>query len=140
MLKKFDGPPNGIALSPDEKYLYVNESPTKAIFRFKILPDDTVGDMETFIKMSEDKEKVARDKPMRGAPDGMKVDKKGNVYCTGPGGLWIISPKGKHLGTVRTPKRVSNLAFGGDDGKTVFMTSHTGELYRVTLKVEGVRP
>jgi gluconolactonase len=69
----------------------------------------------------------------------MKVDQKGNVYCTGPGGIWIMSPEGKHLGTVLTSEAPANLAFGGADAKTLFITPHTG-LYRMLLKVSGILP
>jgi gluconolactonase len=124
--------PNGVTLSQDQKYLYINYTPKKTIKRFKILPDDTIGAGEIFIDMSSVKE--------RGAPDGMKVDRKGNVYCSGPGGLWIMTSEGKHLGTIRTPKRLTNIAFGGTDGKTLFMTTHTGELYSVHLGIEGIYP
>jgi sugar lactone lactonase YvrE len=130
--------PNGLALTPDEKQLYVIDWVQGTILRFKILPDDTISDGETFVDMSpETKALNGRD---TGAPDGMKVDRKGNVYCTGPGGLWVISPEGKHLGTIKTPKRLTNLAFGDADGKMLYMTTHTGELFRLHLKVEGIRP
>jgi gluconolactonase len=72
-------------------------------------------------------------------PDGMKVDKKGNVYSTGPGGVWIMSPEGKHIGTILEPHHPANLTFGGADGKTLFITSRPG-LYRIQLQVEGIRP
>ena len=74
-----------------------------------------------------------------GVPDGMKVDQKGNVYCTGPGGFWIMSSEGKHLGTVKAPELPANLAFGDADGKTLYMTARTG-LYRIRLKSVGIRP
>jgi gluconolactonase len=70
----------------------------------------------------------------------MKVDRLGNVYTSGPDGVWIISPEGKHLGTIVTPTRICNPAFGDSDGKALYLTTHTGELYRVRLKIEGVRP
>jgi sugar lactone lactonase YvrE/type II secretory pathway pseudopilin PulG len=124
--------PNGVALTPDQRYLYINYTMKRTIKRFKILPDDTVGGGEIFIDMSSDKH--------RGAPDGMKSDKQGNLYCSGPGGLWIMSPTGTPLGIIKTPKRLTNIAFGATDGKTLFMTTHTGELYRVRLKVAGVVP
>jgi gluconolactonase len=69
----------------------------------------------------------------------MKVDKRGNVYDSGPGGLWILSPEGKQLGRILTPDRVSNLAFGDADGKGLYITLHNA-LYRMRLNVEGVRP
>jgi gluconolactonase len=84
-----------------------------------------------------------------GYPDGIKVDERGNIYCTGPGGVWIISPEGKHLGTILFAENnsakadtyiagVSNLAFGDADGKTLYFTARTA-LYRMRLKVAGLR-
>jgi gluconolactonase len=71
-----------------------------------------------------------------GGPDGMKVDEKGNIYATGPGGILIISPSGKHLGTIKFPEQPSNCAFGGPDMKTLYVTARKG-LYRVKLKTAG---
>jgi len=123
--------PNGLAFAPGEKYLYVNESQKKRITRFDVQTDDTIANPHVFIDMTSD--------PAPGVPDGMKVDKKGNVYCTGPGGLWIMSPDGKHIGTILTPLRLTNLTFGGADGKTLYITSFAA-LYRIQLKAEGLRP
>lgn len=123
--------PNGIALSPDEKTLYVNDIARRTVWRFDVQPDDTATNRRLFVDMSSDK--------ADGGPDGMKVDKKGNVYDSGPGGLWILSPEGRHLGTILTPDRVSNLAFGNADGKTLYITLHNA-LYRIRLNIEGVRP
>jgi gluconolactonase len=75
----------------------------------------------------------------QGAPDGMKVDIKGNIYATGPGGIWIISPEGKHLGTIRTDKRTANVAWGGDDAMTLYTTT-TDAIYTIHLKIPGYRP
>jgi gluconolactonase len=122
--------PNGLAFSPDEKHLYLNDTRKKIIMRFDVQPDDTIVNGQLFIDMSGDK--------AVGVPDGMKVDKNGNVYCTGPGGLWIMSPDGKHLGTVLTP-RLTEQTFGDADGKTLYMTGIT-ELFRIRVKVEGIRP
>ena len=99
--------------------------------RFDVEPNDSIGNGKTFIDMNSD--------PSPGVPDGMKVDQKGNVYCTGPGGVWIMSPDGKHLGTVKLPEIPANLAFGDSDGKTLYLTARTG-LYRIRLKITGVRP
>jgi gluconolactonase len=96
-----------------------------------IQPNDTITNGKTFIDMSSDQ--------APGVPDGMKVDQKGNVYCTGPGGVWIMSPDGKHLGTVKAPEIPANLAFGDSDGKTLYLTARTG-LYRIRLKIAGIRP
>jgi gluconolactonase len=70
-----------------------------------------------------------------GLPDGMKADSAGNVYATGPGGAWVFSPDGKHLGTIRPPETPANCGWG-DDGKTLYMTARTG-LYRIKLAVAG---
>ena len=81
---------------------------------------------------------------MSGAPgeealDGMKVDRQGNLYVSGPGGAWVISPDGKHLGTIRLPELPANFAWGDADGRTLYMTARTG-LYRVRTEVPGIRP
>jgi gluconolactonase len=120
--------PNGLALSPDEKFLYVNSTAKKTITKFDVSADDTITNPTLIIDMSSDS--------AVGNPDGMRVDKKGNIYCTGPGGLWIMSPDGKHLGTIFTPQRISNLAFGDNDGKTLYMTAPTA-LYRIRMNAAG---
>lgn len=123
--------PNGLAFTPDEKHLYLINSDKKSILRYDVQPDDTITNGQVFIDMSLDK--------APGGPDGMKVDQKGNVYCTGPGGFWIMSAEGKHLATVLTPEVVANLAFGGADGKTLFLMGRTS-LYQIHLKVPGILP
>ena len=69
----------------------------------------------------------------------MKVDTKGNLYCTGPGGVWIFSADGKHLGNIDPPEVPANLGWGDADGKTLYMTARTG-LYRIKLNIAGIRP
>jgi gluconolactonase len=125
--------PNGIAVSADEKFLFINDSAKKQVWRFDIQPDDTATNGRVWADMSADK------KP--GIPDGMRVDKKGNVYDAGPGGIWILSPEGKHLGTflLPPPDRGTNLAFGDSDGRTLYLMNHLS-VYRIRLNVEGVRP
>lgn len=126
--------PNGIALSPDEKVLYVNDSGSggkKCVWRFDIGADDMATNGRLWVDMSGD--------TARGVPDGMKVDTKGNVWDSGPGGVWILSPDGRRLGTVVTPDQVANLAFGDADGKSLFMTLHSA-LYRLRVKVAGLMP
>ncbi len=123
--------PNGIAFSPDEKYLYVNDSFTKKYWRYDVQSDDTVANPKLFIDMSSSKED--------GVPDGMKVDKQGNIYGAGPGGVWVLSPEGKHLGTIKPPENPANLAWGDDDAKTLYFTAVTG-LYRLHTKIPGIRP
>ena len=73
-----------------------------------------------------------------GGNDGMRTDRNGNLYSSGPGGVWIISPDGKHLGTILTPDRITNLTFGGEDGKTLFMTAHAS-IFRIQLRASGGR-
>ena len=123
--------PNGIAISPDEKFLYVNDSGKKQIWRFEIQPDDSAINGRLWADMSSN--------PAPGIPDGMRVDKKGNVYDSGPGGVWILSPQGKHLGTFLLPDRATNMAWGGADGKTLYLVNHT-TLYQIKLNIEGLRP
>jgi len=128
-----EGLSNGLAFSPDEKYLYLTDTSggKKSIMRFEVQPDDTISNGQLFIEMNADK--------APGGPDGMKVDQKGNVYCTGPGGLWIMSPDGTHLGTILTSELPANLSFGGTDGKMLFLSARTG-LYQIHLKIPGIFP
>jgi len=122
--------PGGLAFSPDEKFLYVTDNPR--VMKFDVMADGTIGNGRVFLDMRDRK-------PLTNFPDGVKVDVKGNVYVTGPEGVWIVSPEGKHLGTIIEQHRPANLAFGGQDGKTLFITSRPG-LYRIALKVSGPLP
>jgi gluconolactonase len=125
--------PNGIAFSPDEKYLYVgNWDPEKKIvMRYEVNADCTVTNEKIFFDMTSAEGEDAI--------DGVKVDQQGNVYVSGPGGLWIFSPEGKHLGTLKGPEHPHNLAWGDDDGKTLYLTAQTS-VYRVRLNIPGIRP
>jgi gluconolactonase len=124
--------PNGIAFSPDEKYLYVsNSEPQKTWMRYRVQADGTLADAKLFFDATSD--------TRVGGPDGIKVDKAGNLYGSGPGGVWIFSPEGKHLATIVMPERVSNCAWGGSDGKTLYITASSG-VYRTDLKIAGIRP
>ena len=133
------GTPNGIALSPDEKHLYVINSASSKIVRYTIQPDDTIADREVIVDMSGDR--------TPGIADGMKVDQKGNIYSTGPGGVWIISPEGKHIGTIRLPggrppydvgETGVNLAFGDSDLRGLYIVTRRS-LYRIRLAVPGAK-
>ena len=124
--------PNGIAFSPDEKYLYVNNSePQKIWMRYVVKPDGTLTDGKLICDATSDS------RP--GSPDGMKVDQSGNLYSAGPGGVWIFSAAGKHLGTIDLPEKVANVAWGGSDYKTLYVTA-SSSIYRITLKIQGVYP
>ncbi len=125
--------PNGLAFSPDERTLYIGQSDSSApLWRaFPVNADGTLGEPRVFF----DATSLVRD-GKKGSPDGMKVDVHGNVFATGPGGVLVISPEGKHLGTISSGDLISNCAFG-DDGGTLYMTSNT-RLCRVKLKTKGV--
>jgi gluconolactonase len=122
--------PNGIAFSPDEKTLYVSDSGKKIWMKYPVHPDGSVGDGTLLLDASGDK--------APGGPDGIRVDKAGNLYGAGPGGVWIISPEGKHIGTFLLPEVVSNVAWGDKDGKTLYITASTS-IYRIKLNATGVR-
>jgi gluconolactonase len=122
--------PNGLAFSPDEKFLYVADSGKKLWMRYRVQPDGTVTDGMVFLDPSND--------PAPGVPDGLRVDKKGNIYSSGPGGVWIITREGKHIGTIKVPEVVSNVAWGDKDGKTLYITAST-TIFRIKLKAVGVR-
>jgi gluconolactonase len=123
--------PNGIALSPDRRWLYVSNSEPKKWMRYPVRNDGSVGSGETFLDASSDK------RP--GSPDGMKLDTKGNLYAAGPGGIWIISPAGKHLATILTEKATSNVAWGGEDGSTLYTTTSDSVL-SIRLNAKGILP
>jgi gluconolactonase len=125
--------PNGLAFSPDEKILYVaNSDEEKKIWmRYDVTADGKIENGSVFYDVTAE--------TADGAPDGMKVDQNGNVYGTGPGGVWIFSPEGKHLGSINPPEVPANLHWGDADGKTLYMTARTG-LYRIKLGIAGIRP
>lgn len=124
--------PNGIAFSPDEQYLYVsNSEPRKLWMRYRVKPDGTLTDGKVFADVTSD--------PRPGSPDGMKVDQRGNLYSAGPGGIWILSPEGKHLGTILTPQNASNVSWGDADHKTLYITA-TSSIYRIRLNIPGATP
>ncbi len=122
--------PNGVVFSPDEKYLYIADTATKRWMKYRVQPDGSVTDESVLLDCSADK--------TPGSPDGIRVDKKGNIYGSGPGGVWIISPEGRHLGTIKVPEPASNVAWGDHDGKTLYITASTS-IYRIKLNVAGVR-
>jgi gluconolactonase len=121
--------PNGIAFSPDEKYLYVNNSEPKKIWmRYRVQPDGTVTEPKLLYDATSD--------PRPGSPDGMKVDQQGNIYSTGPGGVWIFSPEGKPLGTILIAEKSANVTWAGPDRKMLYITA-SSSIYRVHLNIAG---
>jgi gluconolactonase len=130
--KELSGP-NGIALSPDEKTLYVGnwDPQAKVILRFPLAEDGSAGSGEVFFDMTG--------APFEEGIDGIKVDQAGNIYVSGPGGIWVLSADGRHLGTLIPPHPAHNFAWGGEDGKTLYITAQN-TLYRMPLRIPGVRP
>jgi gluconolactonase len=121
--------PNGLAFSPDERTLYVaNTRWTQYIHAIELDARGAVLRRRIFADMSSD--------DTDGVPDGMKVDVEGRVYCTGPGGTWVFAPDGTRLGVIRTPEVPANLAFGGSDLRTLFLTARTS-VYTLRVKVPG---
>jgi gluconolactonase len=133
LTKEFTGP-NGIAFSPDEKTLYVGnwDARAKLVKRYRVRRDGSIDAGEVFVDLTQ---RIPGDEAL----DGIKVDKLGNVYLSAPGGVWIFDATGKHLGTIVAPTPVHNFAWGGKDGKTLYLCAR-GNLYRIPLLVEGVRP
>ena len=132
LTKELSGP-NGLAFSPDENYFYVDnwDEKKKIIMRCEVNPDGLLSNGKVFFDMTSAEGEDAL--------DGMKIDQRGNLYVSGPGGLGIISPEGKHLGTMVGPEHPHNFAWGDDDGKTLYLCAKTG-LYRIRLNIPGIRP
>ncbi len=123
--------PNGLAFTPDESVLYVNDSRRGHIRAFDVQPDGSLARSSDRVFCD-----LLGDRP--GVPDGMKVDVEGNVYCGGSGGLWILDPKGEHLGTiVHGAPATTNLAFGGPDWRPLFFTT-SNSLGSVQTKIAGL--
>jgi gluconolactonase len=122
--------PNGLAFSPDERTLYVDDSARFHIRAFDVAADGSVSNGRVWAELKGKPEE-------RGVPDGMKVDVEGNVYCTGPGGVWVFGENGRLLGRVVMPEVTANLAWGDEDWRTLYLTASTS-LYRLRLSVQGV--
>jgi len=120
--------PNGLAFSPDEQTLYVDDTTRRLIRAFDVAPDGSLANGRLFADMASD---------AQGGPDGMKVDVTGNIYCTGPGGLWVYLPSGELIGRVTGPQLPANLAFGSPDRKTLYLTARTS-VYALRTRTAGV--
>ncbi len=125
--------PNGLAFSPDEQFLYVgNWHPqSKVVMRYPVNRDGTLAAGEVLHDLTG--------APGEAAIDGIKVDQEGNLYVCGPGGVWIISPQGEVLGMLKIHENTRNLAWGDEDGRTLYITAGSGA-YRVRMNIPGVRP
>ena len=120
--------PNGLAFSPDERILYAADTARRHIWAYDVVADGTLANARLFDFMESD---------MEGGPDGMKVDVEGNLYVAGPGALWVYEPSGALVGTIIGPQRPANLAFGGPDHRTLYLTSRTA-VYALRTCVPGV--
>ena len=123
--------PNGLAFSPDEKILYVaNTRESKHIEAFDVTENGTLSNGRVWADMSSDEPD--------GVPDGMKVAVEGRVYCTGPGGCWVFDSDGSHMGIIRLPEIPANVAWDGDDHRTLLFTARTST-YTMRMMSEGTR-
>jgi gluconolactonase len=112
--------------------MYINDTPRALIRVYDVQPDGTLSNGRLFF------DRIGSGVIEEGIPDGMKSDERGNIWVTGPGGVWVISSAGEHLGVVQVPENVGNLAWGGSDWKMLYMPSSTS-LYRVPTKVASAR-
>jgi gluconolactonase len=125
--------PNGLAFSPDEKYLYVDnwDEQKKVVVRYEVAAEGALSSPKTLIDLTNIPGEICF--------DGLKVDTLGNLYVSAPGGIRVFSAAGKHLGTISLPELPANFAFGDTDGRTLYMTARTG-LYRLRVNTPGIRP
>jgi len=122
--------PNGLAFSPDEKRLYIDDSSQRRHIRvFDVQGDGSLANGRIFYDMNVKE---------TGAPDGMKVDRYGHVYCTGPGGVWVFDEEGNHLGTIVTPAKPTNCAWGDDDWRSLYITAQSS-VYKVRVNIPGIK-
>jgi gluconolactonase len=121
--------PNGLAFSPDETKLYIDDSERRHIRVFDVQSDGTLTNGHIFYDMKVDKP---------GLPDGMKVDAQGNIYCTGGGGVWVFSSQGNHLGTIVTPEVPANCAWGDEDYQSLYITASTS-IYKIRVNIPGIK-
>jgi gluconolactonase len=124
--------PNGLCFSPDESLLYVDDTERMYVRVFEVKSDGSLANGRIFFDFA------AREPSWKGAPDGMKLDERGNLYATGPGGVWIVDPSGAPLGLIEMPEVPSNLNWAGDDWRTLYVTAQTS-VYRIRVKVTGNR-
>ena len=124
--------PNGLCFAPDESLLYVNDTERAHIRVFDVGPDHQLSNGRVFA------ENIGDGDLAKGVVDGMKIDERGDVYVTGPEGIWVFSPEGEHLGTIQVPEPTGNLNWGDDDWKSLYIPSSTS-IYRVRMKVGGNR-
>jgi gluconolactonase len=123
--------PNGLAFSPDGKHFYVDDSEQRNIRVYDVAPDGSLSNGRIFGEEAGG--------PHQGVPDGIKVDREGNLFVTGPKGIWVWDAKGHHLGTIEMPEQPANLAWGDSDYRTLYITATTS-VYRLRTKARGFVP
>jgi gluconolactonase len=122
--------PNGLCFAPDEKILYVNDTTRAHIRAFDVAPDGSLSGSRIFA------DRIGSADYAEGVVDGMKCDEHGNIYVTGPRGIWVINPDGKPLGVIRMPEIAGNLNWGGREWTDLYCACSTS-MYRVRMKVRG---
>jgi gluconolactonase len=120
--------PNGLAFSPDESILYIDDSAHRHVRAFDVRTDGTLANSRVIADMNH---------PQPGSPDGMKMDAEGHLYVAGATGIWVFEPNGTRLGVIVTPERPANCAWGDEDRKSLYITARTS-LYRIRVKVPGI--
>jgi gluconolactonase len=120
--------PNGLAFSPDESTLYVDDSPRRHVRAFQVEADGRLSGGDILADM---------DHPQPGSPDGMKINEAGQLFVTGATGIWVFEPDGTHLGVIVTPERPANCAWGDADRKSLYITARTS-LFRIRVKIPGL--
>jgi len=123
--------PNGLAFSPDGKHFYVDDDEKRNIRVYDAAPDGTLSNSRIFGEEPGEKDD--------GVPDGIKVDKSGNLFVTGPKGIWVWDANGNHLGTIVLPEQPANLTWGEKDYRTLYITATTS-VYRLAMKTQGYVP
>lgn len=130
------GQPNGLCFSPDYDLLYVNDTPRCHIREFRVEPGGGLAGGEVLVEGIGNGEVGPTGISDDGVPDGMKCDELGNLYCTGPDGIWVIAATGERLGVIEVPEIVANLNWGGPDWKTLYIAA-TSSIYQVEMHVAG---
>jgi gluconolactonase len=120
--------PNGLCFSPDQGVLYVDDTRRREVKAFDVAPDGRLSNGRVLLGG------IGEGEGARGAPDGVKCDERGNVWVTGPGGVWVVSPQGEHLGVLETPESTANLAWGGPGWRTLYLATSTS-IHRVETRV-----
>jgi gluconolactonase len=131
LLTKDLSQPNGLAFSPDGKHFYVDDSEQRNIRMYDVAPDGSLGNGRIFGEEPGG--------PNDGVPDGIKVDRDGNLFVTGPKGIWVWDAQGHHLGTIEMPEQPANLTWGDSDYKTLYITATTS-VYRLRSRTRGFVP